>query len=183
MANAHHTAEQIRTLFDYIPETGILLRKTGRKAGQPIGWAHPSGYLRIKIDGFGYPVHRIAWIIMTGEWPSNVIDHINQIKNDNRWVNLRDIPHEKNLQNRSMLTKSKSGIKGIYWNEKVRKWQVHLAVDKKRVYLGLHVTLQEAIDARLAGERKYFTHSSASAPQDGSLEHRDQLGGTVFAPL
>ena len=33
--------------------------------------------------------HHLAWLYMTGEWPEYDIKHVNGLKDDNRFSNLR----------------------------------------------------------------------------------------------
>jgi hypothetical protein len=101
-----------REMFSYNPETGIITRsgpytradgekrfyKIGSEAGRR---DDASGYRTIRISPLG-PVlaHRLAWLLQTGGWPKQQIDHINGVKDDNRWLNLRDVSHMVNSQNR-----------------------------------------------------------------------------------
>ncbi|WP_428999737.1 HNH endonuclease signature motif containing protein [Stenotrophomonas maltophilia] len=54
-----------------------------------------------------YRQHRLAWLYMTGQWPSGEIDHINHDRSDNRWHNLRDVSHQANQQNRAGASKGR----------------------------------------------------------------------------
>lgn len=173
MANAHHSAEEIRERIDYDPETGIFCWKRSRakkiKPGQKAGNVHPEGYLRIRIDDVMYKAHRLAWIIMTGRWPDGVIDHINRINSDNRWTNLRDVPQSKNAQNTMGRKKTISGVKGVYWHTQNHCWRSQICINQKIIHLGVFETIEEALKVRLEAERKYFTHSPACEPPGGSL--------------
>jgi hypothetical protein len=51
------------------------------------------------IDGKQQRVHRLIWLYMTGEWPKDQIDHINNVKHDNRWKNLREADNQLNHYN------------------------------------------------------------------------------------
>jgi hypothetical protein len=93
------TAERLRELLDYDPETGVFTRRitTGRnrrwKAGDKVS-GRPSattGYLGIGIGKRRYAAHRLAWLWMTGEWPKNLMDHRDCDRTNNRWVNLREV--------------------------------------------------------------------------------------------
>ena len=88
--------------FTYNKETGIL---TYIKTGKPVRSPHPGEYVQAKIKDSLFAAHRIIYVLMTGEQP-NVIDHINGLKHDNRWVNLRNGTRSDNQNNqRSHRTK------------------------------------------------------------------------------
>lgn len=96
------SAERVKELFVYDPETGnffMRVRSGSRAAGAPIGRPHIKGYVDITFACRHYYAHRLAWLYMTGKWPDGQIDHINGIRNDNRWANLRDVTQSKNMLN------------------------------------------------------------------------------------
>lgn len=49
-----------------------------------------------------------------------------------------------------------SGQKGVYWNKTKKRWQSYITIMGKNIYLGRYVDKQDAIDARLEAEEKYF---------------------------
>ena len=87
------TAAQLRELLQYDPETGVVTRlvksSNGIKVGDVAGTADARGYILIRVDGWLHLAHRLAWLHMTCEWPKGMIDHINGVRDDNRWSNLR----------------------------------------------------------------------------------------------
>ena len=90
------TAARLRKMLHYDPETGVFTRLwTGNVTGCP----DAKGYLRIAADGRSYRAHRLAVLYMTGAWPSEQIDHINQVRTDNRWSNLRPATNGENGAN------------------------------------------------------------------------------------
>ena len=95
--------EKVKKLLNYNPDTGIftwLKNRAGKaRAGTRAGTLKKSGYIVIKFGGVEFFVQRLAWFYMTGEWPRGVIDHINGITNDNRWLNLRDVTQKVNSNN------------------------------------------------------------------------------------
>lgn len=66
----------------------------------------------IRIDGANYSAHRLAFIWMLGEAPA-MVDHINQIKTDNSWSNLRPTNHVLNALNSKARSTNILGIKGV----------------------------------------------------------------------
>lgn len=134
------TAEQLREWHDYDPITGIFTRRKitpGFTVGKKSGSLRPDGYLQIKMGGRHYLAHRLAWLHVTGHWPKHEIDHINGIKNDNRFANFRDIPHVYNGRNRRLQKNNTSGRKGVTWNKKLQKWEVAIGLNFSNIYLGI----------------------------------------------
>ncbi len=60
------------------------------------------GYLRINIGRRLYMEHLVGFFIVMGRLPrvGMEIDHINGIKTDNRWCNLREVDRHENCTNR-----------------------------------------------------------------------------------
>ena len=156
MANADLTAQRVRELFNYDPETGIFTRrvKTAPKnqAGDVICAMHDLGYTCVNIRGRNYLCHRLAWLYVHGVWPTGDIDHINRIKTDNRIKNLRDVSRSVNMQNKSKArADSKTGVIGV---QKSRgKWIARIVVDGKKIYLGCFDDTEAARLAYLRAKR------------------------------
>lgn len=53
-----------------------------------VGRVDHDGYVIIPFRGKRYPAHRLAWRMVTGEWPSRRVRHLNGLRFDNRWSNL-----------------------------------------------------------------------------------------------
>jgi hypothetical protein len=97
--------ETLRELFDYDPETGVLSWKSGRYAGKPCGYLAGDtrkGYLRVKVKGTHYRVHRLIWKHHHDEdIPEGYfIDHIDHNTQNNRIENLRLLTNADNLRHR-----------------------------------------------------------------------------------
>lgn len=97
-------------------------------------------------------VHRIIWCLVTGEDPGVFeIDHENNIKNDNRWTNLRLATHDHNNQNTNIQKNNSSGFKGVAWHKQRRAWRAYVSVGprgaSKQISLGLHGTAEAAAAA------------------------------------
>lgn len=98
----HIDVKKLKKLISYDPETGLFTRLVSSRTGRalagfvytPKSW---NTYQQIKIDGVQYNAHRLAWAFMTGEQP-DVIDHINGLRHDNRFINLRNSSHAANIQ-------------------------------------------------------------------------------------
>ena len=146
MAGANITADMIRSAFDYDPDTGVFRRKItsgGAKAGSVAGCINIEGYCVIRYRYTLLYAHRLAWIYVYGEWPSNQVDHINSIRSDNRIANLRDVDQPINMQNRKRADKdSKLGVLGVSLSRGLYKAQIQVNGTNK--FIGRFATIDEA---------------------------------------
>ena len=160
MAKADLTAERLRDLLNYDTETGIFVWKTTAKAflhGRQAGAIDRYGYIRIKVDGKSYSAHRLAWLYVHSTWPTDEIDHINGVRNDNRFGNLRVITRQGNVHNRRKSW-SASGYMGVYANH--GKWRSAINLDGKTISLGNFNTPEEAYAAYLEAKRRHHPTST-----------------------
>lgn len=109
--------------LEYIPGTGELVwlkdRANGKiKAGSVAGSLN-RGYRQIRIYGKWYKAHRLVWLLKTGSWPSYQIDHINRVKLDNRFENLRDVSNYQNCLNK---VSDRELPVGVSYDRKNKKW-------------------------------------------------------------
>lgn len=51
---------------------------------------------------------------------------------------------------------SKSGVKGVYWNEREQRWIAKITVRRKSITIGRFASLEAAAKARRAAEKEYF---------------------------
>jgi len=152
------TASKLKELYNYNPETGLFTRlksSGGHKKGTLAGSYDKDGYLRIQIQGKHYKSHRLAWLYMTGEFPKNTIDHINRVRDDNRWENLRDVTILENSKNCGISKRNTSGVVGVRWNKKQCRWIANIRVDGKQIYLGGFTEFSQAVNARKNAEILY----------------------------
>jgi hypothetical protein len=137
----------LKSILHYNPQTGIWtwlvdrgvngLSQAGTKAG---GKMH-----KIKIDKQGYSTHRLAFFYMTGRWPKDQIDHINNNHFDDRWINLREANTSQNCANQGCRKNSSIGLKGVTKNG--AGFMAQINVRNKHFYLG---TFRSTIEAHRA---------------------------------
>lgn len=158
MAKADHiTAQQVRDLLIYDQETGQFAWRVDRyrttKAGSPAGHANKRGRVTIWVNNSNLEAGRVAWLYMTGSWPTGEIDHINGDSLDNRFSNLRDVDHKTNMENRrSKSRNNRSGYLGVckYKN----RYLANVVVNYKRILVGRFDSPEEAHKAYLEAKRR-----------------------------
>lgn len=125
-------------------------------AGSPAGGlSHAKGYRKIGIDGRPYYEHRLAFLWMTGSWPSQHVDHIDGNGGNNAWSNLRDVNRSQNLQNRRSATRtSKTGFLGVTFNRRAKRFAAQISTGGKNIGLGYFDTAIEAHQAYLCAKRQ-----------------------------
>jgi hypothetical protein len=158
MAKADLTAQRLREVLSYNPDTGEfrwLSSGKGRKSSLEAGAVAPdSGYVFICIDWQRHRAHRLAWLYVYGEWPKDQIDHINGVRADNRIANLRDVTNDINGQNRrAALSNNRSGYLGVSWKKSASRWIATISDGGKHKHLGSFATAEEAHTAYLAAKR------------------------------
>jgi hypothetical protein len=151
------TQERLRELLHYNPDTGIFTRlvrtSQNMRVGDIAGNLDCRGYLVFCICGIKYYAHRVAWLYMTGKWPVDEIDHINGIKNENRWENLREATPTINVQNQRKAQKgNKSGFLGVSPHRK--RFVAWIKSNDGQRYLGIFDTPELAHQAYLEAKRK-----------------------------
>lgn len=125
----------------YEGDTGALRRKA---TGKQLGWVRADGYIGVKIGRRYYLAHRVAWLLVHGDWPKGHLDHINGDRADNRMANLREATHAENLHNRGRNKNNTSGYKGVSLHRSTGKWDARIMVNRKQVYLGIYETQEDA---------------------------------------
>lgn len=114
------------------------------------------GYLVNKTDKT-ILLHRL---IMGVTDPNLMVDHIDHpygtgLKIDNRKQNLRIVNRVQNFMNRHITPNNKTGVKGVCFDTKRKKWLAHLRINKKTILFKRFDTFNEAVKARKEAEEKY----------------------------
>lgn len=150
-------AERLRELLHYDPATGIftwLVRTSNRiQVGDIAGSVAGNGYLLIGVDGVRYYAHRLAWLWMTGKWPSPECDHEDTDPLNNRWTNLREATSGQNKRNMNCPSHNTSGYKGVSFNKGAGKWRASIKNGKHR-HLGYFDDPKSAHQAYVEAAKK-----------------------------
>lgn len=156
-------AQFVRECFEYSPDTGELVWRrrplhhfksprgewqwNARYAGTVAGSTHSGGYVQVVVNKKKLFAHRIAWVFISGSWPTDEIDHINGDKSDNRKDNLRAATHSENGRNKKISSRNTSGAKGVHWFDRTQKWSAHLNIGGRQTTLGYFDTIAEAAES------------------------------------
>lgn len=151
--------KRLKEVLSYDPETGIfiwVLKRKGVKVGEECGRLSVYGYREICIDYVLYRANRLAFLYMNGYLPKIDVDHINRIKSDNSFDNLREATRSQNMANGVIRTNNTSGIKGVVWDVTRRKWRAQIGFSNKKINLGRFENKNDAIIAyNEAAEKKF----------------------------
>lgn len=171
------TQEVLRELFEYRdglmiwrPRDDVPKSWNKKYVGLPAGGNAESGnYRTAKIDGLGFKVHRLVWIYHHGEIPDGMyVDHVNQDRTDDRIENLRLATHAQNVRNVNRKA-NKHGLTGVNRSGKVRRYQARIAINKKRINLGMFDSADEAHQAYVKASLEM--HGEFSPFYSGGLSH------------
>lgn len=166
-------ADYLAECFTYVADTGILLWNArpdkhflckanaetwnAKYPGTRAGWQMKTGHVAVSVDGGKYLVHRIVWRMVTGDDPGNLeIDHRNNIRNDNKWANLRLATSLQQSANKLRSPKNTSGYKGVSWDNANQKWRASICINRKTINLGRYLTVEEAFSAYGDAAEKAF---------------------------
>jgi hypothetical protein len=156
------TLDELRQTFDYDPDTGqfvwkwrddVGLQWNRKNAGKIAGHVSVKGHVHLMINKRRFYAHRLAWLYMTGTYPSEDVDHINGVKSDNRFSNLREASRTENNYNRKIQRNNKVGVKGVYPHKD--RFKSQLVVDGKIKHIGVFKTVEEAQAAYQEAVKKY----------------------------
>jgi hypothetical protein len=151
------TADRLRQVLEYCPLFGEFRWRKSRPgcvSGKIAGTINSNGYRQIQIDGIFHRASRLAWLYQTGAFPepSLFIDHINGVRDDDQWCNLRLATPKENARNR----RPKDGRKvcGVY--QAGNDWTAEIMVDGVCLRLGRFKCEEAAIEARCEAEKHHF---------------------------
>ena len=150
------TQEQLKECLNYDPDTGIFvwLKSVGTVRVGSVAGTLAKGYIKIGLAGKLYRAHRLVFLYVTGEFPTEQVDHINCVRNDNRWGNLRQATRNQNMHNQGKQITNTSGFKGVYRIKNNKKWRAQIWYMNRQIYLGSFTTPEAAHQAYIAAAEK-----------------------------
>lgn len=163
------TQARLQELLTYDPQTGLFHWKVANgprvKAGAVAGTRNHQGYRRIQLDGLIYAAHRLAFLYMEGAFPPDMVDHINGVRDDNRWCNLRHATRSENNANAKLRRDSTTGAKGVY-KRRSGRFSARVRYQGQEYALGTFDTIVEASAAyERAANDAFGEYARAAAAQ------------------
>ena len=160
--------QELQEAFDY-RDGNLWWKKTNTnrvKVGSEAGYVKTKPltgeqYVQVRFKGKYYYIHRLIWAWHGNSLePNQQIDHIDGNSLNNRIENLRAASRKQNGENRKGANKNNiNGVKGVCCHEPSKKWCAYIRHNGKLMHLGLYESIDNAIAARIEGEKKYFTNA------------------------
>ena len=127
-------------------------------------WSYSGGYLVAREtcnDEHKRKEIRFHRFVMNETNPKIKIDHIihgktHENKYDNRKQNLRIATSGQNKMNSHLAKNNKSGVTGVYWDQRKGLWGATIKYYRKSIHLGYFNDFDQAVNARIVAENKYF---------------------------
>lgn len=188
----------LRKLFEYNPDTGIVTHKATRNrntfttegsyksflkrfAGKEAGGKDTGGYLRGSVTYAGetkkFMMHRVALLVHGITIPDGCeVDHIDGNRVNNKLSNLRVVTHAENARNMGIGSHNKSGVVGVTWNVRASRWESRITFNGKFLFLGLFADKDKAIAARKAANVVYGYHENhGERPSYNVVESNNEM--------
>lgn len=104
-----------------------------------------------------------------------VVDHINGNTLDNRKCNLRVCTMAENTRNRKMQKNNTSGIKGVSYNKRDKRWTAHIRINNKQIHLGNYIDKYEAFEAYKKASVKYHGEYGRVVASESAISEYKEL--------
>ena len=160
------THELVKTIFDYDPVNGLLIRKIATsskaKVGSIAGSKKGHKYARVSVNNKMFYVHHVVWLWHHKDLPKE-LDHINRDRFDNRIENLRPTDRSANNINTKVRSNNTSGISGVSFDKRYNKWHVRIGVNGSAVHVGYFDDLETARQKRLEAIDLYYEFTQDNA--------------------
>ena len=130
------------------------------KVGDPVG-SISQGYYKTEFKGQGYLCHRLVYWLVTGENPE-IVDHKDTNTLNNVFNNLRGVNSSQSACNTKSKNTSLTGVKGVTFCKRLKKWKGRVMLDGKSHYLGMSDDLKsmtgKVVDFRNQLHKEFARH-------------------------
>ena len=119
------------------------------------------GYGVFHVGRKARPAHRVSYQIHVGAiQEGRQLDHICHNRPCVNPAHLRPVTAKQNCENAGGAQRnSKSGVRGVTWDNSRLKWRASICHDWKQMNLGCYKTIEEAERVVVAKRLELFTHS------------------------
>ena len=94
-------------------------------------------------------IHRlVAMNFIANPENKQMVDHRDGNKQNNNVANLRWATNQENQRNAKLPERNTSGIKGVAWHKRDKRWRARVTINNVDIHLGYFKTLEEAKEAR-----------------------------------
>lgn len=121
-----------------------------RKHAEEVGkhnWSRGGGYVHAYDAEHRTAIYLHRLIAQEEGWETPQVDHIDGDRLNNCVENLRPATNAQNGRNRGPTLRNHSGFKGVSWDRKAERWQVHIRRDGKTIFLGNFDSAEEGARA------------------------------------
>lgn len=153
-ATATLTADELRAQLIYDEEAGAFFKR-GRPRNQALG-KRQGEYWAVYVNGRYWKAHHLVILYVHGRWPTDVVDHINGDTVDNRLSNLRECKQADNVKAARRRRDNSSGVKGVSFCNRAKKWVAYIQHDKRHRFLGYYREKDHAVAARVKAAAEIF---------------------------
>lgn len=121
-----------------------------------------TGYYNVSLcNGVNKPIPKqIHRLVLTtfenNNYNKSFVDHIDNNRINSCLFNLRYATNRENHFNRSISSRNTSGVKGVSWFKRDKKWRVRIGVNEKQIHIGYYDNIEDAIQARKAKAKELF---------------------------
>ena len=134
--------------YTYVRDAGHVFNN---RTGNPALATEKRGYLVVKPyvnnKQVTFKAHHVVWFFEYNEWPTSSLDHIDGVKTNNHYTNLRLVTQRENIQAYRRSQKSSSSYQGVSWRKDMKKWGSYIRIKDKKKYLGAFTCELEAARA------------------------------------
>lgn len=90
---------------------------------------------------------------------NKIIDHKDRNTFNTSISNLNIVTNLENTQNTNIRKDSSSGVKGVNYSKRYKKWCSRIQYNNKRIHLGFFDDFEEAVRVRKEAEKKYHKYN------------------------
>lgn len=136
------------------PGTGCMLWQAGL--------ALDGRYGRFQLNGKVYYAHRVAYVLHTGDQipAGSYVDHKCHVTQCMNPDHLQVVTPKGNSENlKGAQAGSKSGVRGVNWNDGHRLWFVRVGHNGRRYFGGYFKDVKQAEEAAIALRNKLYKNN------------------------